>query len=391
MDGKKAPQSTTRRTTYRRSVLVSLGMGLSAGCLQLTDQPADATGASEDGTDTTTVTETGTKTTETTTSGETTESPGSPEVTPRWNKNVQLDGIAVGAEMVVVGGQNGVGIQAFAVESGERLWQTATDYEFFDGVPVIEDTSVIIGSGDGTLFELDLSSGDVSNTLSLDGSVNGPPAIGDSALFVVTDNANDEHYSVYGIERDAFEIRWRKEFTGNAVYRGGVVYEDTFHASFANFLHGFSVQDGSLSYQSGEYTGEPKLRDGYLFYVQGRVLKKVDPVTLATEWAFDTELQRGIAIDDANVYLATETAIMAVNRSTGEKRWGISLDRQTWAGPGVTADYVWIAVEGALIAVAKQSGSVVWEQETENLDGIVGRGDTLVWWTDSSVQAAGLE
>lgn len=381
MRERPTPSRDPIRGLSRRAVLGAVGLVSTSGCLEFTD-PASPGDGEEGSSQSNSTQDTGR-------SGADASSSQYSELsfTDHWSKSISIESVQTDPETVIVVGQNGTGVRGFELDSGTRLWKTQTESEFFRGVPTIHDSHVIVGAQNGDLLEIDISTGSVLRSVHLQDGVTGAPLVTPERIIVTTANLPDDILRVFGIDIETFELDWMQEFSGQSVYRGGVVHRDTFHGSFSNSLRGFSVEDGTLQYKNADHTGPPVLGDEYLYYVQRGSLKKTNPLTFSAEWTFGSDLDFQLILGDSHVYAFKEQTALAIDRATGEETWEAKLPRPRVGGaPARSSELLWVPVRDGLTVISRETGRVVMDRDTEFNGGIEVMSNTLVQWSSDGLQ-----
>jgi outer membrane protein assembly factor BamB len=178
------------------------------------------------------------------------------------------------------------GLFAFDAERGALIWRF--EMPSLESGPAISGQRVYAGSTfDGTIYALDLSSGDeawiapTGEDLPLDSS----PAISGGSVFVTT-----AYGSIICIDASSGEERWRADaehisLNSSAIVVDGAVYVvDT-----ASGVTALSAADGSVLWSekldlSGQVAVSPVIVNGNLYI--GTSLEAADSAHVATLWAF---------------------------------------------------------------------------------------------------------
>lgn len=98
-----------------------------------------------------------------------------------------ISSLAIKDTVVVTGTSDGRFVQAVSSNSGKQIWKTKTSSIVWSS-PIIYNSHVYIGSGEGVLYGMDLMTGQIINRFQTSASIFSSPIISDSLLFFGADN-----------------------------------------------------------------------------------------------------------------------------------------------------------------------------------------------------------
>jgi outer membrane protein assembly factor BamB len=217
--------------------------------------------------------------------------------------------------------------------------QTIPDpYDVFLSSPVVSDGAVFFGCGDGNLYSLDASSGEVRWKFQTGDVVHASPALSGGVLFF---GSWDSFF--YAVDAKTGQEKWR--------FHGG---EDAVLHNQVGFQSSPAVVDGVV------YTG---CRDSNLY--------ALDAETGREKWRFNNALSWVItspAVSKGKVVFATSDSSLfhVVDATTGKPLLHQQLKAYVFSSPAVVDNVVYVGVlNGTLEARDLETGALLWEFQTE--------------------------
>jgi len=299
---------------------------------------------------------------------------------------------------------------------GERLWSVKlTRGEKEDGTPVEEvidaplacfDELVLAGTADGTIYALDVATGEERWQYDVGGSILGTPnrvsvpAEGEdtdrAAMVVVSQNNGALHC----VDMKDGQPIWQTEGVSRcdgspAVGDGRVVF-----GSCVAALHVFSVVDGRLE-RNIEVGADSEVAGGVAVYGEsvftgsrsGTVLH-ANLLNGATQWTnndIDGEVFTTPAVSSDYVVFASDNGfVYALDRETGDQRWTFDTEG-TPSSPVIAGDKLVVTSDGSLYMLRMEDGTQVWSYEVSDVitgAAVVGR-RIVVGSEDGTVTAFG--
>jgi len=255
---------------------------------------------------------------------------------------------AVARGLVVFGSRGGSfyaldarrGAQRWKHETGELLpWEWGFEgWDVYTSSPVVVDTVVVFGSGDGVLYALELKSGRELWRLETGGRIRSTPAVADGTVFVgSTDGV------VYAVDLNGGELLWTHHTEG-ASLRSADLGVDRKSIITPPAVVGGAVYVGS--------------RDGYLY--------SLDQETGERRWRADHEgswAMSSPAVLDGWVYSGTSDGrfVHALDASSGTEQWRFTGSGYTWSSPVVVGSTVYIGDGGGYLrALDRDTGEQLW-------------------------------
>ncbi|MGZ5024639.1 MAG: beta-alanine-activating enzyme beta-propeller domain-containing protein [Chthoniobacterales bacterium] len=217
--------------------------------------------------------------------------------------------------------------------------QTIADpFDCYLSSPVVADGAVFFGSGDGNLYSLDASTGNLRWKFKTGDVIHASPAFADGVVFV---GSWDSYF--YAVDARSGKEKWK--------FHAG---EDALLHNQVGFQSSPAVVDGVV------YTG---CRDAQLY--------ALDAATGEEKWKFDNALSWVItspAVVNGKVFFATSDSTLyhVVEAATGKSLIKQEGKGPMFSSPAVVGDVVLLgALNGSLEARDLNTGNLLWEFQTE--------------------------
>jgi outer membrane protein assembly factor BamB len=255
---------------------------------------------------------------------------------------------AVAAGAVIFGSRDGT-FHAVDARSGRSRWRFETGallpwewgfegWDVYTSSPVVWDSIVVFGSGDGIAYAVDVTTGHELWRFSTAGRIRSTPAIAAGLVFIgSTDGV------VYALELATGRERWRHETDGV-----GMRSEEQ-GVDRKSIISSPAVSHGTI------YVGS---RDGYMYALDGATGDRKWRIGHDGSWAMSSPALLGDA-----VYSGTSDGrfVHCVDAATGEERWRFVGVGYTWSSPGVAGGTVYIGDGGGYLrAIDRESGEERW-------------------------------
>ena len=235
--------------------------------------------------------------------------------------------------------------------TGERRWRarnldgmTPRDevhvdpWDFFLSSPVVAESNVYFGTGEGMIYALDAVSGEIAWAFETADTVHSSPAIADGTVYV-----GNMESRLYALDALTGEERWHFQAGTETQYYN------------QHGLQSSPVVAGDMVYIGG--------RDGGLHAVDARSGEEA--------WKFDTSgswVLGSAAIHDGKLYFGTSDSftLTAADALTGDVLFQSSTRTYAYSSPSIAAGMVYVGTcGGALFAYDALSGELEWEFQTE--------------------------
>jgi eukaryotic-like serine/threonine-protein kinase len=255
---------------------------------------------------------------------------------------------AVADGLVLVTAWDG-SVHAIVRSTGKRAWRVPTGpdarlawgYESGDNwtsSPTVVGTTVLVGSGDGGLYALDLATGRRLWRAATGGRIRSSPAVAGDQVIVGSFDGN-----IYALDRASGRERWHFATEGTR---------------FASDTFGYdrkSVQSSPAIAGNMVLAGA---RDGFLY--------ALDLATGTERWRVDHQkswVNCSAAVTDGTVYIGTSDGqfLQALDLATGTQRWRADTIGLVWGSPIVAGSVVYApTTRGPLLAFDRASGRELW-------------------------------
>jgi outer membrane protein assembly factor BamB len=229
--------------------------------------------------------------------------------------------------------------EAKGIHGLEPKNQTMADqYDVFLSSPVVVQGVVYFGSGDGNLYALDATSGELKWKFKTGDVVHSSPALADGVLYF---GSWDSYF--YAVDAATGKEKWR--------FHGG---EDPLIHNQVGFQSSAAVADGVV------YVG---CRDSNLYALEAATGKE--------KWRFNNQGSWVIsspAVSQGKVYFATSDSSLyhVVDAATGKSVLKQQDKAYMFSSPSIVGDVVLIGVlNGTLQARDLKSGDALWDFQTE--------------------------
>ena len=255
---------------------------------------------------------------------------------------------AVAGGKVLFASRDGV-LHAIDADTGAPRWRFTSGpdapwdwgfegWDVYVSSPVVQDTVVVFGGVDGTIYALGLSDGAERWRHETGGRIRSTPAIADNTVFVgSTDGV------VYALDvADGSEV-WRHATEGTTLASGDFGFDRK------SIIATPAVVDGTV------YVGS---RDGHMYALDQRTGSRRWRVSHQVSWAMSSPAVSGDAL-----FSGTSDGLWVhrVDVDTGEEEWRFQAESYTWSSPALVADMVYIGDAGGyLLALDAETGAERW-------------------------------
>jgi len=277
-----------------------------------------------------------------------------------------------GADGTIYIGSGDGSVYAIDSSSGDVEWEFETDDEIRSS-PTVADGTVYIGSNDGSVYALSADSGDLEWEFETDGDVDSSPTIVDDTLYI----GSDDNY-VYALSADSGDVEWEFETDGRVFSSPTVADGTVYVGSYDDNLYALSADSGSLEWEHeqenfGSVQSSPVVEDDTVYYGvrggDGVVALSADSGDV--EWVNDDANNVGSSpvVEDGTVYIGGGWAdtVLALSADSGDVEWEFEADDWVFSSPTLADGTVYIGSEdGSFYALSADSGDVEWEFEADD-------------------------
>ncbi len=260
---------------------------------------------------------------------------------------------AVARGLVIFGSRDGAfhavdsgsGRAAWRFDTGALIpWEWGSEgWDVYTSSPVVVDSVVIFGAGDGVVYALDLDTGTEIWRFATEGRIRSTPAVGDGHVFVGSTDG-----IVYALEFDTGEETWRHATDG-----AGLKSEDL-RVDRKSIIPALAVADNAV------YVGS---RDGFMYALDSSTGERKWMASHSGSWAMSAPAILGNAI-----YAGTSDGrfVHKLDVNSGEELWRLVGVGYTWSSPSIVGGTVYIGDgEGYLRAIDRDTGQERWNYWVE--------------------------
>jgi outer membrane protein assembly factor BamB len=263
-------------------------------------------------------------------------------------------------------------------------------WDYYTSSPVVVDSTLLIGSGDGHVYALDVETGAERWRFATEGRIRSSPAVADGVVYVGSADGN-----LYALELETGELEWRFETEGSALasadfgfdrktiqsspaVAGGTVY----FGSRDGAMYAVDAGNGELRWRVSEgpswMVSSPAVSDGavYAGWSDALIFHAVDASTGEELWRFDVgdRVFSSPTVVGATVYVGTLSGqLLAIDKNTGQERWRYGLGEWIASSPTVADGVVYFGSDdGAVYALYEAEGAapqpaVFWDADSMSL------------------------
>ena len=285
---------------------------------------------------------------------------------------------AVAADLVYFGDRGNV-LHALDRMDGSLAWQFPTGpdmalpwgnegWDYFTSSPAVVDGIVLFGSGDGSLYAVDATSGAQLWRYATEGRIRSSPAVSDGVVYVGSMDG-----SLHAVDVMSGEGLWRYDTEGRSLNSAEFGFDRRSIQSSP------SVGDGAVFFGS---------RDGYVY--------AVETATGELRWRFDQEVSWCISSPgcmDGMVFAGSSDGlfVQALDATTGEELWRTTIGTRVFGSPSVAGETVVTGDhDGNIRAMDRLTGEERWSYRTGRAiqsSAVVSGGAVFVGSDDGSVYA----
>ncbi len=255
---------------------------------------------------------------------------------------------AVAAGLVVFGARDGT-FYAIDARSGRERWRFETGalmpwewglegWDAYTSSPVVSDSVVLFGAGDGLLYALDLSNGEEMWRFETQGRIRSSPAVADGVAFVGSADG-----WVYAVDLASGRERWRHAPEGVSLVSADFGFDRK------SIIASPAVAGGTV------YVGS---RDGHMYALDQATGERKWRADHRVSWAMSSPAVLGDVL-----YSGTSDGafLPALDVASGNEIWRFVAEGYTWSSPAVVGDGVYIGDgSGNLSALDRATGEPHW-------------------------------
>jgi len=227
--------------------------------------------------------------------------------------------------------------------------------------PVLADGILYTGSGNGTLYAVDVQTGE--KLWSTDGfsQLENSGAVGGDVLV-----AGGYDGRLRALDRHSGEVLW----SFNTVYpvqASPLIVEDHIFVATDHALYALDLSTGKMQWQAptgeeGAYIGSPAYEDGVIYTTGGKSLLAVDSGNGKELWRIERDdMFTAPAVANGMIYIGNfDKYFYAFDQKTGAEKWKVQSDGLFWGGPAVDGKTVYAGNDDLVYALDAQTGEQRW-------------------------------
>lgn len=251
---------------------------------------------------------------------------------------------------------------ALDTKDGAQIWKYTGTANFSYSAPaLVGDTVFVGGAYDGNLYAFNARNGEIfySKNISSTG-IEGSPIINGSTIYIGT---NDDY--LYALNKTDGSVKWGYKTYSNVGSKPVIFNNTVIFGGFDAYIHAVDTATGTRVWRTsvtGYIDEAPVLHNGVFFIgTHDSIVYAIDAASGAQKWSFKTgEGSPGVAVANGTVYVAGYS-LYALNEETGDVKWE-ALNSYHFYGP-ITVDNGIIYANGydnLLYAVDAGTGVAKW-------------------------------
>ncbi|MCX6375707.1 MAG: PQQ-binding-like beta-propeller repeat protein [Armatimonadetes bacterium] len=261
-------------------------------------------------------------------------------------------------------------LYALNADTGTMRWRYPAEESLAATIkssPVVGDDLVYFGAGDGKLYAVTKSDGNLAWIFATKGIMNSSPVLVDGVIYV---GSSDDHlYAVNALSPDlewGGGLRTRDDIVGSPAVADGIVY----FLSNDMMLYAAETVTGRLKWQvrvgNWSAAATPVISDNTLYIASGNTIQSFQAKSGRFKWSvkFSSDITTIPAVANGSIYLGCKNGRVYALTSVGKLKWPVpgELGSAAYGSPIVAGDVVIIgANRGTLAAFDGEKGALRWK------------------------------
>lgn len=265
-------------------------------------------------------------------------------------------------------------LYAVSQSDGELIWKVKMNgmpahkwgWDYFQSSPTTVDDQIVIGSDDGTVYNVDAATGTVNWNFKTNGRLRATPAVQGGIVYIGSFDG-----FLYALDNNTGVLKWKFETDGthlNSDESGWDRISIDSSPAIADSVLVFGSRDGNV-YALNTLTGKqywkfsygptwaissPAIRKGvvYIGWSDNNLFSAIDLATGREQWQFVAKnyVYSSPLVSDSIVYVGShDQNLYALNTQTGSKVW------QYRTGGGVLSSPI---IDGELLYIGSDDGNL---------------------------------
>jgi len=261
-------------------------------------------------------------------------------------------------------------LYALNADTGTMRWRYPAEESLTATIkssPVVGDDLVYFGAGDGKLYAVTKSDGNLAWIFATKGIMNSSPVLVDGVVYV---GSSDDH--LYAVNALSPELEWgggfrtRDDIIGSPAVADGIVY----FLSNDMMLYAAETVTGRLKWHarvgSWSAAATPVVSDNTLYIASGNTIQSFQAKSGRLKWSvkFSSDITTIPAVANGSIYLGCKNGRVYALTSAGKVKWPVpgELGSAAYGSPIVAGDVVIIgANRGTLAAFDGEKGALRWK------------------------------
>jgi eukaryotic-like serine/threonine-protein kinase len=246
-------------------------------------------------------------------------------------------------------------------EEPSLKWQTRISSTWLMP-PILADEILYTGSGDGTLYAVDVQTGEkLWATGGFSQLENSGAVAGDTLVIGGYDGR------VRALDRHTGEVLWSFD-TVSFVQASPLIMDDRVYVATDHAIYALDLLTGKLQWQAptgkeGAYMGPPAYEDGTIYTTGGKYLLALDSTNGKELWRIEhSDMFTALAVANGLIYVGNfDGYFYAFDQETGVEKWKVQSGGLFWAGPAVDGTTVYAGNDDLVYALKAQTGEQIWK------------------------------
>jgi eukaryotic-like serine/threonine-protein kinase len=279
---------------------------------------------------------------------------------------------AVAQGLVLIGGEDGM-LRALEADTGEALWEFASDAPFVSTPAITDNGTLYVGGLDNNVYAFDVATGAERWRYTTGGQIYASPALVDDTLYIGSRDGG-----LYALDTATGEQQYLFQAQGEIWSSPAYADGNLFFASTQGYVYALSAEGGDLLWETSigaSSRATTALADGMLFIGNADgdlfALEQATGATLAQTRISDATIESSVALYENTVYTVTLDGTLTaldfdVDETSFMPRWSVNIGGPAYSSPSYADGMVYVVTEagGLLYAFDAETGEELWRYQT---------------------------